>query len=134
MATPSETVIDLERRFWQSMVDDDTDTALELLAEPSMLVSGYGAMKFDHAAYRKMAENGSMKIRSYELSDVQVLFPNDDIAVATYRVKQVVQTKGQSKGVAQQMADSSTWVRSDGRWRCVMHTETPLESPGKKAN
>ena len=27
MPTPSKTLIDLETKFWQSMVDQDTDTA-----------------------------------------------------------------------------------------------------------
>ena len=34
MPSPSKTLIDLETKFWQSMVDQDTDAALELLSEP----------------------------------------------------------------------------------------------------
>ena len=30
-----KTLADLETKFWQSMVDQDTDTALSLLSEPS---------------------------------------------------------------------------------------------------
>ena len=30
-----KTLEDLETKFWQSMVDQDTDTALSLLSEPS---------------------------------------------------------------------------------------------------
>ena len=26
-------------------------------------------------------------------------------------------------------ADSSTWVRTDGRWQCAMHTESVLGDP-----
>ena len=59
MPTSSKTLIDLETKFWQSMVDQDTDTALEMLTEPALMVSSHGAMKFDHAGYRKMAEQGS---------------------------------------------------------------------------
>jgi hypothetical protein len=33
--------------------------------------------------------------------------------------------------MTQDMADSSTWVRSGKAWQCVMHTETPLESHGE---
>ncbi len=58
MATSRETIVDLEKRFWQSMIDSDTDTALEMLSEPSTLVSTHGAMKFDHDTYRRMAESG----------------------------------------------------------------------------
>jgi hypothetical protein len=64
MPTPSETVIDLEKKFWQSMVDNDSDTAINMLCEPALMVSSHGAMKFDRAGYRRMAEQGQ-----YTLSD-----------------------------------------------------------------
>jgi Domain of unknown function (DUF4440) len=75
MPTPSKTLIDLEKKFWQSMVDQDTDAALAMLSEPALMVSSHGAMKFDHAGYRKMAEQGSMVLTSFEFSDTQVVFP-----------------------------------------------------------
>ena len=128
MRTSNETLIDLENKFWQSMVDQDSDTAVSLLNEPALMVSSHGAMKFDHAGYRKMADQGSMVLTSYELSDVEVVFPNDATAILTYRVKQEMANRGESKGKVQEMADTSTWVRSGSdEWRCVMHTETPID-------
>ena len=56
MPTSSQTLIDLETKFWQSMIDQDTDTAVAMLSEPALMVSSHGAMTFDHAGYRKMAE------------------------------------------------------------------------------
>jgi hypothetical protein len=134
MPTPRETVIDLEKRFWQSMVDSDTDAALEMLAEPSVLVSEHGTMKFDHDTYRRMAESGDYVLKSFELRDVDVTFPNENTAIATYRVKQASARRGDPKPTTQEMADSSTWIRKDGEWRCAMHTETPLtETPMGKS-
>lgn len=118
----------LERKFWQSMVDEDTDTALSMMAEPSLMVSPHGAMQFDHAAYRKMAEQGSMVILSFELSDFQSYFPTEDLGIVTYKARQVVAPRGKNEGATQQMVDSSTWVRQSGAWRCVAHTETALAS------
>ena len=57
MQTPSKTIIDLERKFWQSIVEQDTDAALDMLCEPALMVSTHGAMKFDHQGYRRMAED-----------------------------------------------------------------------------
>src|SRR4026209_2354323 len=110
MQVPSKTLIDLENKFWQSMVDEDTDTALAMLNEPALMVSSHGAMKFDHAGYRKMADHGSMVLTSYELRDVEVVFPNDTTAILTYRVKQETANRGESKGKVEEMADTSTWV------------------------
>lgn len=127
MSDPRETIIDLEHRFWQSMIDNDTNTALDLLAEPSLMVSTQGAMQFDHAKYREMAEKGSMVVNSYELSDLNVMFPNDETAVLTYHVKQTVAPRGKGDSKIQEMNDTSTWIRNGGEWKCVMHTETPAD-------
>ncbi len=126
MQAASKELIALENKFWQSMVDEDTDTALSLLDEPALMVSSHGSMKFDHAGYRKMAEQGTMVIKSFKLSDMNVLFPTEDTAVLTYNVKQAMSTRGKSDEVKQVMADSSVWTRKDGQWLCAMHTETPV--------
>lgn len=132
MQTVDRTLIALEKKFWQSMVDEDTETALSLLNEPSTMVSSHGAMQFDHAQYREMAEKGSMVIKSFKFSDMQVTYPNDDTAVLTYRVTQAMAQRGESKEVEQEMADSSVWMRKDGEWLCVMHTETEVAAKSKQ--
>ena len=69
MQDASKELIALENKFWQSMVDEDTDTALTLLDEPALMVSAHGSISFDHEGYRKMAEQGGMVIKSFKLSD-----------------------------------------------------------------
>lgn len=128
MTAATQTIIDLETKFWQSMVDKDTDAALEMLAEPSLMVGTHGAMKFDHASFRKMSEQGAMVVKSYEFSDTEVFFPNPSTALMTYRVKQHVAPRATGKEVVQEMNDTSTWVKSNKGWQCVMHTETPVEA------
>ncbi len=128
----SQKLIALETAFWQSMVDHNTDAAIDMLGDTALMVSSHGAMKFDHAGYRKMAEEGSMVVTSFKLKDLQVMFPNDATAILTYRVKQGVAPRddvghaGQAATVFQEMNDSSTWVMTGGEWKCVMHTETPM--------
>jgi hypothetical protein len=126
MKTHNEELFELEERFWQSLVDEDADTATSLLTEPALMVSPMGVMKFDHDRYREMAENGSMVLENYKLSDMDVTFPSDDVAVITYKVKQTLGTRGKPEKTTQEMADSSVWVRSNGSWLCAMHTETPV--------
>ena len=127
MQAASKDLIALETKFWQALVDEDTDTALGLLDEPALMVSSHGAMKFDHAAYRKMAEQGDMVVKSFKLSDMEVVFPTEDTAVLTYKVKQAISPRGKSGEIKQDMADSSVWTRKNGQWLCAMHTETPVE-------
>ena len=126
MQAATHDLVDLEHRFWQSMVDEDTETAISMLDEPALMVSSHGAMQFDHAQYRQMAEHGSMVIKSFELSEMNVVFPTEDAAVLTYRVKQSLSPRGKPELIEQQMNDSSVWTRKGGQWLCVMHTETPV--------
>jgi ketosteroid isomerase-like protein len=128
MQTPSKALIELETKFWQSMVDNDTDAALEMLTEPALMVSSHGTIKFDHAGYRKMAEQGSMVLTSFELSDMEVVFPSETTAILSYRVKQGVAPRGKGKSTVQEMNDTSTWIQTGKRWQCAMHTETPAKA------
>lgn len=130
MSTPSKTLIDLETKFWQSIVDHDTDAALDMLSEPALMVSSNGAMKFDHAGYRKMAEQGDRVLTSFELSDMEVVFPNDTTAILAYRVKQAVAARGKRQSKEQEMNDTSVWIQAGDGWHCVMHTETPIDAKG----
>ena len=126
MRSADKQLVELEKKFWQSMVDQDTDAALAVLHEPALMVSPHGAMKFDHSGYRKMAEHGSMIVKGFELSDVQVVLPNDDTAILTYRVKQKLAQRGTSDETEEEMNDSSTWIKTGDGWKCVMHTESPV--------
>jgi hypothetical protein len=130
MANPIEKLTDLEHKFWDSIKNQDVDSAVGLLNEPAVLVSAHGSMKFDHAGFRKMAEQGSMVLTAFEFSGMDVVFPNDTTAILTYHVKQTMAPRDKSQGIIQEMNDTSTWIQVGKRWRCVMHTETPAESKG----
>ncbi|HVH35126.1 nuclear transport factor 2 family protein [Tahibacter sp. UC22_41] len=115
----------LERAFWDSMIAGKPEIATGMLTEPAVMVSGHGANKFDHAAYTRMARDDRYKLVDYSISDMDVIFPRDDVAVATYQVDQRMEMQG--KPVQMNVYDTSTWVKVEGDWRCVMHTESPVE-------
>jgi hypothetical protein len=126
MPKAEQELVDLETRFWQSLVDQDADTALRLLSEPALMVSSHGAMSFDHDAYRKIAVQGKTIVTSFEFSDMKITFPNANTAILTYGVKQAVQPRGEGESTVEEMNDSSTWVKAGKEWKCVMHTESPV--------
>ncbi|RZJ05258.1 MAG: nuclear transport factor 2 family protein, partial [Haliea sp.] len=90
MPDASNTIIELEKRFWQALVAGDTNTALSLLAEPAVMVNGHGALQFTRAQYRQMAQEGPVVVTAFTLDDMTVLFANDSTAVVTYRATQHV--------------------------------------------
>ncbi len=122
---PSE-IEKLEHAFWKSMIDNDPEVAIGMLTEPALMVSGHGAMTFDHAAYTRMANDTKHKVVDYDISGLEVLFPSDAVAIATYRVHQKMEMDG--KPMEMDVVDSSTWVKIGGAWKCAAHTECPEAS------
>ena len=114
----------LERAFWQSLVDRDADAARNMLAPQALMVSSHGTLRFDPAQYEKMLLDPQHGLLEYTLSDMDVLFPNDDIAIATYRAHQKMRMDGRETD--QDVVDSSTWVKVDGAWKCAAHTESDV--------
>src|SRR5436190_15826220 len=124
MFNDSQTIKDLEQKFWKSIVEQDADTTIGMLTEPALMVSSHGAMKFNHEDYRRMAMRGPMVLKAFELSDMQVVFPNDTTAVLTYHARQTMVERGKTHGgTVQEVNDTSTWVQTDGEWKCAAHTE-----------
>lgn len=116
----------LEQAFWQSMVDGKAKVATAMLTEPAVMVSGHGAMTFDHAGYEKMAANDSYRLVDFKFSKMDVVFPRDDLAIATYQVTQTMDREGTTSQM--HAVDSSTWIRLHEGWKCVAHTES-LQAP-----
>jgi hypothetical protein len=112
----------LERTFWKSIVDNEPEVATGMLTEPALMVSGHGAMSFDHAGYTRMANDEKYKLLDYDISEMDVLFPTDEVAIATYHAHQKMEMDG--KPMEMDSVDSSTWVKLGGEWKCAAHTES----------
>ena len=126
MAGDKQQIIDLESKFWQSMKDKDPQTASAMIADPSMVVGPMGTMKMDPTTYARMTEEGDWTLKSFEMDDVEVVFPNPDTAVVGYKVHQRGEAKG--KPMDLKCADSTVWVRDGAEWKVALHTETILEN------
>jgi len=115
-------IVELERSFWQSMVDDDADAAGAMIADECLITGPTGTLRSDPADYKRMAEQGDWELDRFEFSDVEVIFPVEDTAIIAYKVHQTGTMKGQKMDL--NCADSSTWVRAGDAWKCALHTET----------
>jgi uncharacterized protein (TIGR02246 family) len=122
MANARQDIEQLEQAFWTSLVARDADAATALLAPQALMVSSHGTMRFDPAQYAAMLKDPKHGLLEYTLSDMDVLFPTDDVAIATYRAHQAMQMDG--RRMEQDVVDSSTWVKVGGAWKCVAHTES----------
>ena len=120
----SATIERLEKQFWQSMVDKDADKAMTMNADDSLVVGPEGAMRIGPEEYKRMTEEGQWELDRFELSDVNVVFPNEDTGIIAYKVHQTGTMRGQEMDL--NCADSTTWVRDGNDWKCALHTETIL--------
>jgi ketosteroid isomerase-like protein len=129
--TEKQTIIDLEKKFWDTMVSKDADAATDMMAKKSIVTGPQGVAEISRGDFSKMMEEGKWTLDSYKFSNVQVIFPNDRTAVIGYKVKQ----KGMMDGKPYDMeaADASTWTKSGDEWLCVMHSETTLEGASQKS-
>jgi hypothetical protein len=126
-----QTIIDLEKKFWETMVSKDVDAATGMMAKTSIVTGPQGVAQVSRGDFSKMMDDGKWTLDSYKFSDVQVIFPNEETAVIGYKVKQ----KGTMDGKPYDMeaADASTWTKSGEEWLCIMHSETTLEKPSQKS-
>ncbi len=129
MTDRTDTIVALENRFWQAMKDKDATGAAALIADDGLVTGAQGPMRMTPAKYEKMTRDGKWTLDKYVFSDVDVVFPADDVAVIAYKVHQTG-TMG-DKAMDMKCVDSSTWVRDGDDWKCALHTEIIVEgAPG----
>jgi len=127
MTTANDTLMDLERRFWRAIRDNDVDTASGMTNDPCIVTGASGVASIDSKMFASMMANDSWELHDFSFSDVQVQELSDDVAVVAYKVREDLTVDGSP--LTLEAADSSTWMRSKGEWRCVLHTEALLGDP-----
>jgi Domain of unknown function (DUF4440) len=126
--TIEQELVDLETRYWHALKDKDVAAALELTDEPCIVTGAQGVGLIDHSTYTTMMENATWTIDDFDIrDDVQVRLLGDETAVVAYTVHEEVTVDGEH--VAFDAADTSTWVRRDGRWLCALHSESIAGDP-----
>jgi ketosteroid isomerase-like protein len=121
-------LLDLEKRYWQALKDQDVDAAMRLTDEPCIVTGAQGIGLIDHKTLAAMIQASSYTLNRFVLKDgAQVRLLRDDVAIVAYQVHEELTVDG--KPVTLDAADSSTWVRRNGRWLCALHTEAIAGDP-----
>lgn len=115
-------IIELEKKYWDAMVNQDYETVRDLTKFPCIVAGKQGVMRVTEPAYREMFEQGrNRKIKIKSISDEQ-LETGDNHALVAYLIEL------DYDGNIMRCACTSTWIREDQKWRCAMHTESDLEA------
>lgn len=122
-------LINLERRYWQSMKDKDASAANGLTDYPCFIIGAQGVGSIDGATtYSSMLDASDWTLQDFDLEDgAQVRLLSNDVAIVAYKVREKLTVD--DKPVMFEAADASVWVRRDGHWRCAMHTESLAGDP-----
>jgi hypothetical protein len=120
-------LLEQEQRYWRAMQAGDGAAAMQLSADSCIVAGAQGVGKLDRATLGKMLGSGSWKLEAFELSNPTVLSLTENVAVLAYKVHEELTVGGQR--VSLDAADSSAWVKRDGRWLCALHTESLLGDP-----
>jgi hypothetical protein len=110
---------DLERKYWTAIMEKDAVVALQLSHDQCVLTGAQGTSHIDGAALREIMDVAPWILDDFELDGVQVSLVNDDVAIVSYKVRESLIVEG--KPFTVEASDSSTWIRSNGRWLCACH-------------
>jgi uncharacterized protein (TIGR02246 family) len=128
MQSNEQTFLDLERKYWQAMKEGDVDALLAMNDEPCVVAGASGVASIDREKFASMMRGATWKIEDFEIGDdAQVRMLGDDVAIVAYRITEKLEVDDEH--VTLEAADTSTWVRRDGRWLCALHTESPKGDP-----
>lgn len=120
-------LVELERQFWQALKDKDTNAAVRLTDEPCIVTGAQGVESIDHNTFRGMMEGANWVLEDFSFENTTARLLSDDVAIVAYKVKEKLLVDG--KPLTLEAADTSTWIRRDGQWRCAMHTEAIAGDP-----
>ena len=110
---------ELEKRYWTAIMEKDAVAALHLSHDHCVVTGSRGACQVDPVAMREIMDAAPWMLDSFVLEALQVSLVKDDVAIVSYRVKESLIVEGKPMGI--EAADTSTWIRTDGRWLCARH-------------
>ena len=125
MRANKQQIIDLETRFWQAIKDKDVPTAQAMIADRSLTTGPSGTTQMNPEKFGRLMREAPWTLDQFELSDFDVIFPAEDVAVIAYKVHETGEMEGKPMDMI--AADSTVWARDGDSWKCALHTETILE-------
>lgn len=118
-------IIELEKKYWQGMENHEYETVKKLTRFPCIIAGKSGVQSVDEANFKRMFESGDGdKIKALDFSDIKTQLLAENTAVIAYTIElEIVHDKQKA---SLKCACTSTWIKENNNWVCVLHTETEL--------
>jgi Domain of unknown function (DUF4440) len=110
------TITDLEESVWKAYKNKQLRSLEGLLYKTYYGVYADGIKTLD----MEVADMDKTNLDNYTLTDVQVEFPNANIAVITYKTS--LRGTSDGKDVSGNYYNESVWVKKGDRWLSTFHT------------
>lgn len=122
-AQSQKLIVSTEKKLWEAWKSKDIKPFKSYLSADSVMIGDAGvANKTDSL---KELESMECDVKSYELSDIKVVFLNSDAALMTYKAAQEGTCGGQT--IPPAVWASSAYVKRGGKWFAASHQETPAK-------
>jgi len=121
-----EAIISKEKAAWHAFKDKKADDFKKLLSPDLESVYADGM----HNLQQELDSMSKTDLKSFDLSDFNVVFPNKKTAIITYKAKIEATTDG--KDVSGTYNVGSVWHTANGEWVAIFHTDmkvAPQTSP-----
>ena len=116
-APDKETIIAKEKAAWQAFKDKKADDFKKIISADLMAVYDSGIKNLA----QEIDTMGKMNMTSFNLSDINVTFPDPETALITYKVK--VDATMEGKDISGSYNAGSVWRIKKGEWQGIFHTD-----------
>lgn len=117
-------IIELEKKYWQGMENHDYETVKKLTRFPCIIAGKNGVQSVDEPSFKKMFESGDgNKIKVLNISNVESQLI-ETTAIIAYTIELGMSDDKQKSPM--KCACTSTWIKENNNWVCVLHTEAEL--------
>jgi hypothetical protein len=118
-----EAIISKEKAAWQAFKDKKPDDFKKLLSADLVSVYADGM----HNLQQEVDAMSKTDMKSFDLSDFNVVFPNKKTAIITYKAK--IEATADGKDVSGTYNVGSVWHTADGQWVGIFHTDSKVPPP-----
>jgi hypothetical protein len=126
-SSDKEEIISKEKAAWQAFKDKKADEFKKLLSTDLVTVYADGM----HSMQQELDGMSKTDMKSFDLSDFNVVFPNKKTAIITYKAK--IEATSDGRDVSGTYNVGSVWHTANGQWVAIFHTDSKVAAPTSPA-
>lgn len=116
-----EEIIKKERAMYEAVQKGDMSVFEDNLLDDFIAIYSHGISNKEE----EIANLENVNMTSFELSNINVMSPTENVAIIVYEVNSSGEYMGEP--FSGTFFSSSIWTMQDGEWKALMHTETRSE-------